>query len=156
MVRTLLAGAVLAVALTSCGGSDGDAASDASTADLAAALQTSVPDITKVVEITEDNDTNDLIGRPGQYDQATFLASSELACDGDYNGLSVDCGAKLERWGSADDAKARMDDIQKKLKDYGLGSEWDYLAGRILLRVSGAIEPSLAAEYEKAFSAATD
>jgi hypothetical protein len=104
---------------------------------IANAIRSAVSDVGDVVEITEANDVNDLIGRPGQYDQAAFMASQVIGCDGDYDELSIDCGAKLERWASKADAQARSKDIQQKLKDYGLGAEWNYIQGRVLLRVAG-------------------
>jgi hypothetical protein len=97
-------------------------------------LKAAIPQIGAIVEITEDNDENNLIGRPGQY-----------------KGLSIDCGAKLERWPSKADAQARAADIQKKLKAYGLGAEYDYVRDRMLLRVPGALKPSQAKAYETNF-----
>jgi len=116
-------------------------------------LKTQIPQIIDVITMTEDNDENDLIGRPGQYDAASFMADKRLGCQatGDYDGLSIDCGAKIERWPSEADAKTRMKDIQDKLKAYGLGAEWDYVRGRVLLRVAGELKPSEAAAYETAF-----
>lgn len=73
-----------------------------------------IPTIVDRVTITEDNDANDLIGRPGQYDQADLLADSRIGCEGpDYDELGIDCDVKIERWPDA--AQARIDDIQQKL-----------------------------------------
>ena len=68
-------------------------------------------------------------GRPGQYDAATFMQDTRLPCTAkdQYDELSIDCGAKIERWASNKDAKARAADIQQKLKDFGLGAEYDYV-----------------------------
>lgn len=121
--------------------------------DEAKRLKSQIPQIIDVITMTEDNDQNDLIGRPGQYDAASFMADKRLGCQAtdDYDGLSIDCGAKIERWPSEADAKARMNDIQDKLKTYGLGAEWDYVRGRVLLRVAGELKPSEAAAYKTAF-----
>jgi hypothetical protein len=123
---------------------------------IAKAMQKSLPDVVDTVVMTENNDVNNLIGRPGQYDAGVFLASKAMGCTSDYNELDTACGAKLERWPTPAAAKARMKDIQKKLRTYGLGAEWDYLGGRVLLRVSGDIKPSLATKYETAFHAASN
>ncbi|MBD3783682.1 MAG: hypothetical protein IE926_12150 [Micrococcales bacterium] len=106
-----------------------------------------------MIELTEDNDTNNLIGRPGQYDAATFMADKRLGCSksDQYDQLGVDCGAKIERWATPAAATARAADIQKKLKDYGLGAEYDYVRGNLLLRVAGDLKPSQAKEYRDAF-----
>jgi hypothetical protein len=121
--------------------------------DEAKRLKTQIPQIIEVITMTEDNDENDLIGRPGQYDAGSFMADKRLGCHatGDYDGLSIDCGAKIERWPSKADAKVRMKGIQNKLKTYGLGAEWDYVRGRVLLRVAGELKPTAAAAYEMAF-----
>lgn len=65
-----------------------------------------------------------------------------------YTDLGSDCGAKFERWASPADAQAHMDDIQQKLKNYGLGAEYDYVIGRTLVRVADDRKPSEAAAYE--------
>ena len=120
----------------------------------AAALKAEIPQIGKIIEITEANDANDLLGRPGQYDAGSFMEDKRLGCSGpSFDELSIDCGAKIERWGSQDDAQARADDIQQKLKDFGLGAEWDYVKGRLLLRVAGALKPTEAKIYEDTFNA---
>lgn len=124
---------------------------------IATVLEGSLPDVVESIEITEDNDANHLIGRPGQYDAAVFLALDSLGCNGpNYDELSIDCGIKLERWPSADDAAARAGDIQTKLNAYGLGTEWDYGTGRVLLRIAGVVPPSQAAVIRDAFAEATD
>jgi hypothetical protein len=123
---------------------------------IATGLEGSLPDVVESIEITEENDPNDLIGRPGQYDAAAFLALDSLGCSGpQYDELSIDCGIKLERWPSADDAAARAKDIQTKLQTYGLGAEWDYGAGRVLLRIAGDVPPSQAAVIRDAFAEAS-
>jgi len=96
---------------------------------VAISLKSQIAQIGKIVKITEDNDANNLIGRPGQYDAATFIQDTRLPCtaNNQYDELSIDCGAKIERWASNKDAIARAADIQQKLKDFGLGAEYDYV-----------------------------
>lgn len=125
---------------------------------VAAELKKAIPEISKIVVLGEADDTNDLFGRPGQYDQLVFLADSRFAegygCDTpNFDDYGIDCGGKVERWPTAADAKSRMDDIQQKLKSFGLGAEWDYLYGRVLVRVGGDLKPSDAAAYKKAVEA---
>jgi hypothetical protein len=121
---------------------------------VAQSLKAQIAKIGKIVKITEDNDANDLIGRPGQYDAATFMQDTRLPCSAkdNYDELSIDCGAKVERWASTKDAKARAADIQQKLKAYGLGAEYDYVRDGLVLRLSGDIKPSQAKKYEAAFA----
>jgi hypothetical protein len=122
---------------------------------MADALQAAIPALKGRIKMTEDNDENELFGRPGQYDQVTFLGDNRLGCSptDDFNKLDTACGVKIERWPSGSAAKARAQDIQQKLKDYGLGAEWDYVVGRLVVRASGDYKPSQAAEIQEASTA---
>lgn len=118
---------------------------------LAAELQAAVPTVTSVSAITEENDSNDMIGRPNGYVGGEFLVDSRATecIDG-----GVDCGAVIEDWASAADARTRSDYIQGILKDSpALGSQYNYLRDGLLLRVSGELPPSASAEYEAVFVA---
>lgn len=77
-----------------------------------------------------------------------MLYDSRAKCS---DGLGADCGATVEGWLTAADAKARAAYIEKLLKASPLlGSEYDVVQGTYLLRVTGTIKPS----KEKAYSAA--
>lgn len=106
----------------------------------------------RTVTITEDNDPNDLIGRPNGYVAAVVLKDGRVAdCGSD---LGVDCGATLEEWPDAAAAKKRSDYIQDILAGSSmLGSEYHYFVGAVLVRVTGELKPSQAAEYEAAVTA---
>ncbi len=105
---------------------------------------------TKVVTITEDNDPNNLIGRPNGYVSAAVLYDSNATC----TELGVSCGATVEVWSDAAAAKARSEYIQAILKDAPvLGSELHTLNGAVLLRVDGKqLKPSQAKAYADALS----
>lgn len=60
---------------------------------------------------------------------------------------------KIERWPSAKAAQAPADDIQRKLRDFGLGAEYDYVIGRLVVRASGDYKPSQAVEIQNASTA---
>jgi hypothetical protein len=122
---------------------------------MANALQAAIPALKGRIKMTEDNDENDLFGRPGQYDQVTFLGDSRLGCDAanDFNNLDTACGVKIERWPSEGAAQARAEDIQQKLKDFGLGAEWDYVVGRLVVRASGDYKPTQAVGIQHAATA---
>ena len=145
--------AALLLALTACGGGSSDSDSSGTADgphDRAAAIESAVSAVTKVEDLTEDTDSNDLLGRPNGYDAATVIYDSRASCA---DGPGVDCGAVIERWPSEDDAKKRADHIQSILKDSPiLGSEYDYVDGALILRVSGTLDPSEVQEYEAAFS----
>jgi hypothetical protein len=115
----------------------------------AAKIKASVPSVTKLVTINENNDPNDLLGRPNGYTAAVVIYNQGGSCSGD---MGVDCGATVEQWPSEADANARKDYIQSILKNApALGTEWDIASGPILVRVSGKLKPSVEAAYRKAF-----
>ena len=120
---------------------------------MADSLKQQIPEITAVIQVTESNDSNDLIGRPGKYDAALFMKDKRLTCSAkNLKDLDTSCGAKVERWPSQADAQARADYIQAALKAMPiLGTEYDYVRDGLLLRVAGDLKPSQAKVYEKAF-----
>lgn len=163
------AAAALLFSLTGCGGTAGTTPAAATTVTITAtptptptptptapanataiakAIKAAVPQVIKVVTITEDNDPNNSIGRPTGYSSAAVLYDSRTKCS---DGLGADCGATVEGWPTAAAAKARAKYIQKlQGATTLLGTEYDIVHGTYVLRVAGAIKPS----KEKAFSAA--
>lgn len=114
----------------------------------ATVIKAAVPTVTRIIQISEDNDPNDKIGRPNGYTDASVLYDRTVTC----TELGVDCGATVEIWPTADDAKARAAYIQGILKGAPtLGAEYDYLNGSALLRVAGGIKPSKVKAYAAAF-----
>ena len=97
----LLGAAFLTLIVTGCGSGGGDCGGEDASA-IAGGIQSQVDSVTKTVEITEDNDPNDLIGRPGGYKQAVSIYDSRATCDSE---LDITCGAKVEVF--ATDAAAR-------------------------------------------------
>lgn len=142
-MRHVLLPALAAIALMA--GCSGQAEGDGKSGDLS-----QVDTVTKVVKITEANDPNDLLGRPNGYTASTVYHDGRAECD---EPTAVDCGAKVEVFGSEEAAEARSAMIQAILKDAPiLGSEYHYLNGASLLRVTGQLTKSQAAEYEAAFT----
>lgn len=118
---------------------------------MATTLQHAIPEITQLTQITETNDPNNLIGRPGKYTDAVTIYDNRTSCPS----LGATCGATIEMWGSPADAQSRSDYIQTTLKaSPALGTEYDYVNGIFVLRVSGALTPTEASEYQASFSAA--
>lgn len=119
------------------------------TAGVADEMKAAIPQVTKIVEINQTNDSNHLLGRPNGYNAATVLIDSRGACAG---APGVDCGATIEQWGSDADAISRKNYIQRILTaSPALGSEYDYLKGPMLLRVTGRLTPAQAGAYNQAF-----
>ena len=108
--------------------------------------------ITDSAVITETNDANDLIGRPGQYVSKVAFADSRLGVPIDPAEPGNEGGGSIEVFADNADAQVRSDYIQEALQSLGpiAGTEYHYLAGPILVRVTGELPPSVAAEYETA------
>ncbi len=160
-----LAGLALAAALVGCSDDGGGGAEESPAPTTSQATEeTSTPeeepvtaesvaqrikaavDVTAVT-ITEDNDPNDLIGRPNGYVEAVVLKDHRTPCEE----LGVECGATVEEWPNAAAAEERSSYIQSIQKESpALGSEYHYLDGAVLVRVWGDLKPSEAAEYEMA------
>lgn len=117
---------------------------------VATRVKARVRSVTKLVTITEDNDPNNKIGRPGGYVSAATLYDQGASC----TELGVECGATVEVWADEESATARSKFIQDALKGANgvLGEEYHYQEGPVLLRVYGDIKPSVARKYQAAFT----
>jgi len=125
-------------------------AGDASTVFARIASQVETAKLVKTYN--EDNDPNKLLGRPNGYTSKIAFSDSRLAKK-DIAGTAKDAierGGSVEVFPDAELAKARADYIQGILKSGGFGSEYDYINGTALVRVTGNLTPSKAKEYQKA------
>lgn len=109
------------------------------------------PTTKKIVTVTEDNDPNDLFGRPNGYTDGAVMYDSRVRCS--KSEFGVDCGVFIEVWPDAESAKDRATYIQKLGKKLSFLSEYDETAGPVLLRLSGKLKPSQAKAYINAFKA---
>jgi hypothetical protein len=118
-------------------------------------LQSAGLPITDSIVITEDNDPNNLIGRPGQYTSKVVFADRRTGVALDKATPDNGSGGSVEVFANAAAAKSRSDYIQTSLAALGpaAGTEYDYLTGAALVRVAGALRPSEAAQYEAAVKA---
>lgn len=102
--------------------------------------------------VTAENDPNDLLGRPSQYTSKITFDDSRIAAD-DITGTdkgAVERGGAIESFATADDAKTRAEYIQTVTKGMPALSEYDYLQGTVLVRVSHYLTPKQAGEYKAA------
>ena len=108
-------------------------------------LKDAIPTITSVTQITEDNDPNDLIGRPSGYiDGALIVDTRAKKC----MEPGVACGATIEVWGDKQKASDRSININTLVAEDPSLSEHHYILDGLLLRVSGELSRSAADEYE--------
>lgn len=121
-------------------------------AGVAEILAAAVSSVQQVTVITEDNDPNDLIGRPNGYASAAVLSDEGGNSSDPLPG--VDWGATVEVFEDEASAQRRSDYIQGILEENPMfGTEYNYVNGIALLRVSGELVPSVAAQYESSFMA---
>jgi hypothetical protein len=105
--------------------------------------------VTKVYD--EDSDPNNMLGRPGGYTSKAAFQDQRVPAS--KYGSEVDDpnrGGSVEVFADQAAAVARARDVQTKLKAFGLGTEYDYVVGGVLVRVTGTVKPSQARGYEKA------
>jgi hypothetical protein len=102
--------------------------------------------------VTAENDPNHLLGRPSQYTSKVTFSDIRISAD-DVSGTDkgdVDRGGAIESFASPSDAKARAEYIQAVTKSMPALSEYDYVQGTTLVRVSHYLTPKQAGEYKAA------
>ncbi|MER7823997.1 hypothetical protein ABTX85_15680 [Streptomyces sp. NPDC096097] len=112
----------------------------------------SVPSARLGGTVTAENDPNHFLGRPHQYTSKITFTDGRIPADqteGNKPG-DVELGGSIEVFPNAADAKARHDYIQAVTKGVPALTEYDYLHGVTLVRVSRLLTPAQAADYEKA------
>lgn len=135
-----------AVKATEAAAKGGDATADY------AIIRAAVPGTTLTATVTAANDGNHLLGRPHQYTSAIKFADSHIKA-ADVEGLDKDDvtrGGGIEVFDNHDDAQTRADYIQKVTKGIPALSEYDYVSGRVVVRVSYLLTPDQAGEYKAA------
>ncbi|ROR42890.1 hypothetical protein [Kitasatospora cineracea] len=117
-----------------------------------AALSATVPNVREVKTYTADNDPNHLLGRPHQYLSKTAFADARIQ-PADVEGEdedSVTRGGSVEVFATAADAQARVDYIAGIIKNMPVFTEYDYVHGAEVLRVSKLLTPNQAEGLETA------
>lgn len=115
-----------------------------------AALATAIPDAKPATVYTAATDPNNLLGRPGGYTSKADFTDQRAQPDLDD---AVQKGGSVEVYDDPADAKERAEYIATTLKKVKIfGTEYHYLKGGILLRVSGELTPDEAAEYQTALN----
>ncbi|MFD7558864.1 hypothetical protein ACFV9E_30560 [Streptomyces sp. NPDC059835] len=117
-----------------------------------AVVSATVPSAKIGTTVTAESDPNHLLGRPHQYtSKVTFTDGRIPAADTD--GKTPDdlaLGGSIESFSNAADAKARADYIQAATSSLPMLTEYHYLHGTTLIRVTHLLTPTQAADYEKA------
>jgi hypothetical protein len=119
------------------------------------ALAAKVTSSKVTVVYTAANDPNKLLGRPNGYLSKVAFSDSRVS-PSDVEGTGSDAverGGSVEVFADADGAKKRSDYIQAIAKGLPAASEYDYLSGGVLVRVSRVLTPDQAKDYETALKA---
>ncbi|WP_426507250.1 hypothetical protein ACPPVO_53900 [Dactylosporangium sp. McL0621] len=105
--------------------------------------------VTNVAAQDENTDPNNLLGRPGGYlSRASFDVPGG---DKDAEPYDIDHGGVVEVFADASAAQARSKYIQDAQKSMQiLGTEYHYLNGSVLVRITGKVKPSVAKPFEAA------
>lgn len=159
-MRSLLVPLALCFALTlaSCGSSL-NAADDPLTAEqVARALAIEIPQSEPSKVYDERNDPDELLGKPNGYESKVAYTDNRVPKvkaqkleEGD-----VRLGGRIEVFGRAEQAGRRADylsALQSKSPE-PIGSEYLYVSGPAVLRVSGLLTPAQAREYAAALGEA--
>lgn len=102
--------------------------------------------------VTAENDPNHLLGRPNQYtSKVTFTDTRIKKTDLEGTGKGdVERGGAIEVFDSPANAAARAKYIQAVTKSMPALSEYDYVHGTVLVRVSHYLTPAQASQYKTA------
>ncbi|MGW1531276.1 hypothetical protein [Streptomyces aureus] len=102
--------------------------------------------------VTAENDPNHLLGRPGEYTSKVTFSDSWVQAS-QVTGAdpgAVERGGAVEAFASASDAEARAVYIRDIAKSSPALTEYDYVRGSVLVRVSRYLTPKQAAAYATA------
>lgn len=127
------------------------AATDA--AGVVARLKTAGLPVGAVIVYTAATDPNHLLGRPGGYLSKAGFADTRINPKDakDDSPGAVDLGGDIEVFADAAGANARADYIRKAMAAMPmLGTQYEYVSGPVLLRLSQVLTPDQAAAYKKA------
>lgn len=106
-----------------------------------------------VIVYTAETDPNHLLGRPGGYLSKAGFADTRIDPKEarDNSRGAVDLGGDIEVFADAAGANARADYIRKAMAAMPmLGTQYEYVSGPVLLRLSQVLTPDQAAVYKKA------
>jgi hypothetical protein len=161
VTRIVLATLAALLALTGCAsGSQAESAGNppepatVTAEHVMAQLAQRVPTASLTLVYTADNDPNDLLGRPGGYTSKVAFADSRILPE-ETDGLpeaAIERGGSVEVFADEQGARKRMEYIQAIAAGLPLATEYDYVSGQILVRVSRELIPDQALEYERALA----
>jgi hypothetical protein len=120
---------------------------------VAAKLKAAGFPVTGLIVWNDSTDPNHLLGRPGEYTSKVAWVDPDIpASEADPSDVGgIENGGGVEVFPTAAEAHVRAAYLYSTSQaDPALGVEYDYLAGGVLLRLSGNLLPAEAAKWGKA------
>lgn len=152
MRRTAVLAAITLLFAAGCGGSS-KSSSPTDAAAVVAKLKAAGLPIANVAVVTAANDPNQMLGRPNQYTGKDTFTDTRIdpSKARDNEAGTVDLGGAVEVFSNSSDAKRRAAYITSMKKSMPMfGTEYDYISGDVLLRLSQALTPDQTAAYKTA------
>lgn len=123
-------------------------------AGLVATIKAAGLPVAEFVSYTAETDPNRLLGRPNQYTGKANWHDSRLPAPPTVGKVDVSDGGGVEIWPTQAGAQARADYIANIGKNLPALVEYDYVLGKVLLRVSKELTPDQALAYKVALQKA--
>jgi hypothetical protein len=162
--RVTVTAILTTVLLTACGvmsdgksttstGSKATTVTDASgltAAQAADQLALSIPQLEVTVVYDKDSDPGHLLGTANGYTSKVAFSDGRIpkSDTGIFEKGDIEVGGVIEVFADAAGAKARVKYLQSEAKGMTAQSEYDYVQGATLIRVSHYLTPTQAKEYE--------
>lgn len=144
--------AFLAVLLTACGGSSESPSTARDASGVVGALKAAGIPIGDFVAYDAKTDPNELLGRPNAYTSKVNFLDASLARE-NTTAFDTQDGGAVEVFANAADAKRRAEYIEGIFEALPTLTEYLYVEGPVLVRVSKRLTLDEAAAYEDALKA---
>jgi hypothetical protein len=113
--------------------------------------------IGEAINLSAENDPNQLLGRPGQYvnkwrfedERISRLPPGDMTYAQLVEELDVDDGGTVEVFNNAEEAKRRAEYVQSITMSIPFLNEYSWQVEEIFLRVGKGLTPAQAADYER-------
>lgn len=152
IIRTVATVAISLAALTACGTTPGQSTMTAE--QVVSQLAQRVPSAKPGVVFTAETDPNKLLGRPNGYTSKASFTDSRVNSEDviDTREGAVDPGGSVEVFADEQAAQNRLKYIQAMTAGVPAFTEYGYVSGPVLVRVSKSLTPDQAAEYQEALA----
>ncbi|MFB5192701.1 hypothetical protein [Alicyclobacillus fastidiosus] len=113
---------------------------------IVAALKKSSLPVGKTDVYTASNDPNHLLGRPGEYTSKVNFIDTRVK-EAVSGGIEISNGGSIEVFPNTTSAKKRYTYISSIAQSAPMFEEYDYLDGKVLMRISDDLTPTQEKQY---------